>query len=342
MNVDKFMGKGICGLANVGNTCYINTTLQCLGHCTHFLEYVLNGEYKQETGSLLTELREIFKELWVNDNGVIPNRFLKYLHQHVRGINIMEQNDIQEFLTLFVDKLNACIAIRVTPEMALSRTQYADSQYDKLRHKIDRAWFNSVGIEYSPLVDFFYGQSIVQVICGHCRKIHHTYEPFSILLLPLPGNSDGTDIIACLNHYILEETLNDHTHRGDDWKCDGCKQSVKSIKTTKFWRLPRILTICLKRFTHDLRKNNTYVKAPTQLDLSKYIIGPETTNTNNMYQLCSIACHAGSHNNGHYYALCRNPDSNWYMIDDTIITGFKDKYETPPTSYMLFYESHRS
>jgi ubiquitin C-terminal hydrolase len=325
-----FANKGINGLMNTGNTCYINTSVQCLGHCINFLHFVLSGQYSRNTGHLLNELRELLKELWINNNGVVPNRFLKHLREQMRGLDIMDQNDIQEFLTMFIDKLNYSISKKIEPTNALKVHTYQDTQYDKLRLKLDIAWYNTNKNEFSPLLEYFYGQTVVQIVCGNCEKIHHNYELFSILLLPI--KNEEQNILDCIRHYSSTEYLNDSGH--NDWKCDGCNQQTISMKSMKFWRLPKILGICLKRFTYDLRKNNTLVKIPEEIDMKEFLLGPSKS----IYKLCSVACHIGSFSNGHYYAICRNPNGIWYKIDDTSINPLGTEFETPLNAYMAFYE----
>jgi ubiquitin C-terminal hydrolase len=324
-----FSGKGANGLMNIGNSCYINTTIQCLGHCISFLHFILMGKYEREEGSLISELRELFVELWIKDNGVIPNRFLKYLRTHLRDLNLCDQHDVQEFLTLFIDKLNRSISVKIDVDDFMSHINYENTQYDKLRKKVDKAWYGSMKNEYSPLIDYLYGQSVIQIICGNCQKIHHNYEPFSNLLLPIPHNQNG--LIDCLKAYAVPEQLNEN---GSDWKCDGCNRCEKSLKTMKFWRLPNILAICLKRFTYDLKKNNTVVQIPETLDMTDFVIGQ----THAKYEICSIACHIGNFFNGHYYAICKNPNGKWFRIDDTNVYELKNDFETPSNVYMVFYQ----
>ena len=327
-----FADKGINGLMNIGNTCYINTSIQCLGHCTNFLHYVLSGKFDRTDGILMNELRELFMELWINNNGVIPNRFLKHLKTSMTSMNINEQNDIQEFLTMFIDKLNASISEKVNPDTILESLTYTDTYYDKLRKKMDRSWIMSMCREYSSLLEYFYGQTVMQIICGKCNKIHHNYEPFSILTLPIPNEQSG--LMDCLKHYAKTEYLNSDV---EEWKCDGCESCTKSIKTMKFWKLPKVVSICFKRFTfteNDLRKNNAFVDIPEEISFDDYVIGPSITK----YELCSVACHIGSFTNGHYYAVCKNPNGTWFRIDDTNITKLSTKFETPNMAYVAFYQ----
>lgn len=339
MQSHRLAGKGLNGLFNSSNTCYVNTSIQCIGHCTSFLEFVLDGKYEKHIGDLINELREVLHALWVANNGIIPNRFLKYLQQHMPCIDIRQQNDIQEFITLFFDKMNVSLAVKLNVDSVMSMNSYDDSPLGKLHQKIDRSWYSTVGSEYSPIVEYFYGQSIVQILCGHCGKIHHNYEPFSLFMLPIIQQEHagrGASMENCLHHHVSEEYLNDESDASStEWNCDACKERAKSLQTIKFWRLPKVLTVCLKRFTPDLRKNNILVDIPQSIDLSEYTVGP----TNKKYVLRSIACHTGVYGGGHYYAICKNPNGEWYKYDDTEVTKLEGSFKSPNTAYMIFYEA---
>jgi ubiquitin carboxyl-terminal hydrolase 2/21 len=325
-----FANKGINGLMNIGNTCYVNTMIQCLGHCTSFLHFVLSGKYHKKRDNIVDELRDIFIELWIHNNGVMPNKFLKYIKNHITAINVFEQNDIHEFLMLFIDRMNRDISEQVNPHQFLSKLTYEDTQIDKLKKRLDKAWINTVHKEYSPIIDYFHGQYISQIICGNCKKLHHTYELFNILDVPI--HKENKTLTECLSQYTDHEYLN--VNDNAEWKCDNCKESVKSLKTMKFWRLPKILIVCLKRFTHDLRKKEQDISIPQELDLTQYAIGTSQCS----YSLKSIACHSGSFGRGHYYSVCKNPNGNWYRIDDTVINKMNEYYDFPSVAYVMFYE----
>lgn len=336
---------GLNGLANIANTCYINTCVQCLGFCGEFLSFVLNEENDEckhlTRGDLLFELREIYDGLWVKDTGLIPSRFLKILEGHLDFLRLGEQNDIQEFLTIFIDKMNSSIAKDITTKrqnIGEEQTYFKNASLEKLKKKCDVAWKNSIGKEYSTLVDTFYGQLIVQIVCGNCDKIHHNIEPFSSLLLPISSATEHDselNLETCLTHLFHDETLN--IDENTVWKCDGCQTCSKSIKTTKIWRFPRILTVCMKRFTYDGKKNNKVVEISERLDISNF--GIYTSENNKAtYELSSVACHTGSHHRGHYYALCKHIKNGfWYKIDDTRITKIGELKKMTQDFYMGFY-----
>ena len=44
----KTIGDGVVGLSNIGNTCYINSALQCLSHTSVLTEYFLSQKYAND------------------------------------------------------------------------------------------------------------------------------------------------------------------------------------------------------------------------------------------------------------------------------------------------------
>lgn len=314
-------------LFNLGATCYINTALQCLGNCDDFLTLVLNNK-NNDNNSLINELKSILIELFTNNNSLRPYRFLNVLKTNIKGIEINEQNDINEFISLLLDKLNKDICYKniTTKNDLMNINKYKNSSYDIQKFKMDISWIERTQSEYSQLIEIFYGQSITQIICGHCKFISHNYEIYSSIMVPICDTLDES-----LMHYFQDEFLN-KTNDNSDWKCDECNNKKQSKKSTKLWKLPNILIITLKRFTDSLQKNNKKVQIPLELSLDKYTI----SKTNTKYKLSSVAYHSGSFFGGHYVAITKKKNNNWYIIDDINISELKDM-NMISEGYLYFY-----
>lgn len=315
------------GLANLGNTCYVNTTVQCLGHCHEFLKFILTTKHLENT--FASELAEIYDELYVKKNNISPNKFIKFLKNTITCLDILEQNDINEFLSLFLDRLNrhCSSSIHVSKKDLIEKYKYTNSDFDLQRFKMDMSWYEKTGKEYSPVVPLFNGQSISQIVCGNCDKIFHNYEIYLNLMLPVTETT--SNIYDCLNEYFKAEHINTDSQI---WTCDSCKHKSRSTKTIKLWRNPCILIVSLKRFTPELRKNSKKIDIPETLDISPYSL----TNYSNNYTLVAVAHHCGSYNSGHYYAMCKGRDEVWYECDDLDI-----RKKTNPNhdyGYVYFYE----
>jgi ubiquitin C-terminal hydrolase len=95
-------------------------------------------------------------------------------------------------------------------------------------------------------------------------------EPFFTINLPIPPNNKTPSLYECFDLYVEEERLeNDNAWFNEE---TNKKEDVK--KEIKFWSLPTIMAIDIKRFNNNNRKNQILVTFPVDnLDLSKYVIG---------------------------------------------------------------------
>ena len=125
----------------------------------------------------------------------------------------------------------------------------------------------------------------------------------------------------CFQYFTDEECLDE----GNEWFCNKCRRRVTASKQIELFYLPRIMCICLTRFLkkgrfYDYTKNDTFVEFPlNNLNMEKYTCCPDRKFFK--YDLFAVSQHYGGMGGGHYTAVCKNIDGNWYEYDD--------KYYTP-------------
>ena len=144
----------------------------------------------------------------------------------------------------------------------------------------------------------------------------------------------------CLDLFGKDIKLEDD----DMWYCSKCQKHQISMQKLQIYKPPNYLIIQLKRFnikkkygcnsTFTGEKNNTYVTYPlNNLDLSKYIVGPEKNK--GIYDLYGIIQHFGSLNGGHYTAICYN-DGSWFEYNDSSLSLAEQPINQ--NAYILFYK----
>jgi ubiquitin C-terminal hydrolase len=339
MNND-YKNKGLSGLANLGNTCFINACMQILSH-TYELNDLLNNEnlkkkLKNKCESvLLIEWDNLRKLLW-NENCVIsPNKFVKTVHKvsELKDIELFtgySQNDVPEFLLFVID----CFHISLAREIKMTISGKPENETDEIAISCFEMIKNMYSKEYSEIWNLFYGVHVSELICLETNaRINITPEPYFMIDLPIPENSKEPTLIDCFESYVQGEILN-----GDNqWFNEKTKQNQDVKKRIQFWSMPNVLVIDLKRFNSKNKKDNRFVHFPIDnLDLSSYVVGYKKTSY--IYELYGVCNHSGVAQGGHYTSYVKNANGKWYHFNDTSVTevGLVNQIISQK-AYVLFY-----
>lgn len=182
---------GLSGLVNIGNTCFMNSIIQCLSHCPPLTQYFVNNLYVPDincnnimstSGEVAKCFGDLMHMLWSGKHTtVVPDRFKLKVGQFSTQFSGGSQQDSQEFMVYFLDllheDLNKVSIKPLTPPISY------DSRPDE--ELADETWSNYKQKNDSFIVDHFHGLLKSRVVCPTCERVSSTFDPFVFLSLPL-------------------------------------------------------------------------------------------------------------------------------------------------------------
>jgi ubiquitin carboxyl-terminal hydrolase 8 len=337
MNITKYENKGLSGLANLGNTCFINSCIQILSHTYELNDFLENETYKKKIknnydSALLIEWDNLRKILW-NENCIVsPGKFINTI-QKVAKFKKMEiftgysQNDSSEFLLFLID----CFHTSLSREISITISGQPQTETDNIALKCFEMVKNTYSKDYSEIWNLFYAVNVSEITrVDNGKVLNINPEPFFMVDLSIPPNNKSPSLIDCFNHYVDGEIIENYIDESTNEKVDIRKKIL-------FWSFPNILAIDLKRFNNRFQKNQIYVTFPLDnLDLSPYVIGYKKENYK--YELYGVCNHSGGVMGGHYTSYVKNANGKWYHYNDTSVSevGMTESIISPK-AYVLFY-----
>lgn len=153
------------GIKNIGNSCYISSSVQCLKHTKPLWNLINSYGAKKLEGSLpafpkecdiLKSFTELMGRLREDNHSVAPSDFKRVISGHSVQFAGTEQGDAHEFLTFLIDRLN-------------EQLKFAG------QFQLDSA---------------FYGAFKSAIQCAQCTLVSESREPFLCISLPIDTDAD--------------------------------------------------------------------------------------------------------------------------------------------------------
>jgi len=342
--IENKEADGLSGLANMGNTCYLNSCMQVLSH-TYPLNDFLKTNYMDKMNKvpdaiLLIEWQKLRDLMWSQNCTIAPNGFLNAIRtiSSVKGCDLFsgfQQNDVSEFLLFMIDCFHNALKRDVDIQISGTPNNYTDI----LAIKCYTMMKDMYKKEYSEMIDLFFGISVTQIQSIQTKEILSCRpEMFCVLSLPIPlehqkeHQKPNISLFDCLNEYCKVERLeNENAYLNDK---TNKKEDVD--KGTLFWSLPQILIIDIKRYDFSGKKLHNLIDIPLEnVDFSRYVNGYNKHKY--VYDLYGICNHSGGTLGGHYTSYVKNKNGKWYEFNDTLVREINTENLISNKSYCFFY-----
>jgi len=343
MDIIKNEPKGMVGLANLGNTCFLNSCIQVLNHI-YELHFLVDSKSKSKfintnlpDSVILKEWNDLRELMWSGNGIVSPNRFINSV-QYIAGKKDRDiftgwlQNDITEFLLFIIE----CIHNSISRKITMKINGKPENQTDKLAIECYKLLQTTYSNDYSEIMDLFYGIYVTSISSSDNKKTH-SLKPEHYFVLDLQiFTKDGIcpTIYDCFDTFVSPEEM-----CGENaWMNETTGEKEDILKGVSFWSFPKILVITFKRFSpNGSQKINNVIQFPLEnLNLSKYVKGYNPNSY--VYDLFGVCNHMGIVSGGHYTAFVKNLASQWIHYNDNVVEIVKDpSIIISPMAYCLFY-----
>ncbi|SOV24888.1 ubiquitin carboxyl-terminal hydrolase, putative [Plasmodium sp. DRC-Itaito] len=242
LNVDASfsVSKG-AGLYNYGqNICFFNSIIQAIIRIPYICKDLLNKLH-----SLNCEKRK-------------KKTFCFYCLFEQFACNIISKKSVIKNVLIPYIKKYMCNSYHIG---------YQEDVHEYLRYFLNSlektSFFSSIYIQ-----KMFTGVSKNVTICMNCNNVSLKYEQYYELSLDISSSNNLED---ALKNFLSKEMLVGE----NGYYCEKCKKKKKATKQCVINKLPRVLTIQIKRFfmnsNFDIVKNHKNISYPLYLDMKYYV-----------------------------------------------------------------------
>ena len=194
-SLDKNKNKhGLVGLNNLGNTCYMNTGLQCLSNCELLTKFFLNDYYKKfvnkenpigSKGEIVEKYSQLIHHIWYGNNDcVLPIQFKIAFGKMYNTFDNFRQQDTQEFISYLLDALHEDLN-KVLKKPYIETKNLSSNLTEEEQFKIQKDLY--LCRNQSFIADLIYGFYKSTIYCPNekCQFITKSFEPFNMITLSL-------------------------------------------------------------------------------------------------------------------------------------------------------------
>ena len=358
LSLNNLYNHRLIGLQNIGATCYMNATLQCLVNLKQFTIYLLNKNnffyilQKLDVCEIIGTYCKLLEKLCCDMNVInyyAPEEFKNIISLKNPLFEGIQANDSKDLIYFLLEQMNYELNqanLKINPNLQKKENQVLTNQTDK---NVELTNFIQ---EYSSennniIPKLFFSLIENETICLGCNTHKFNYQIVFSLEMPLENiysqiygnqnmfqNNRKLNLIECISKYNEKSNFTGE----NAMYCNICQNQMNSTYIKSLHSLSPYLIIILNR-----GKGNQFqcdVDFPQEINFQQYILNPQF---NYEYNLVGVVSHFGTSDmGGHFIAYCKHRTLNeWYCYNDASVTRLNDQMNGYKNGipYILFYES---
>ena len=355
MNMNNIYIFPLVGLNNVGSTCFMNATLQCLLHISELNSYFIN-EYPNDfkvlanknasaethgniamayfnvvQGVYYENIQYTFNNNYYMNRSYAPREFKETLGNYNSQFRFYEANDSKDLilylLQTFHEELNyfgdvpyPLHLIRPNQENRVNTFNYFMTTYNMQN--------------FSIVSKLFYGTYENTIKCCNCNKVYFSYQKFEFISFSTYNYRNST-----FNIYdgFRDNQATQYLRGNNQYFCPSCQCLHNGETCCKIIQPPNKLIINIDYGKNKINKVNQLIFDEI-IDITQFV--NFNFGKNIIYQICGVCTHLGSSGpTGHYIAYCRNKlNGLWYNFNDSSVRQCDKREIYNGSPYLLLYE----
>ena len=320
------------GLQNVGQSCYMNATLECLSNVPKLSDELIKRyqNYDIDTQPLVASYScLLFDLLFTQAKSIEPKTFKEILGQLNPLFEGNHAADAKDLIFFLIETMHK----ELLSPSNINNNNNVDFAQQEMNSRFEHIMYQEFIKEYNNnktiISDLFYGINRSIMVChGGCQITKYSFQTYNLLIFPLKKVKDfkirrvGRYQNLDLNLYDAFECEQQiEKLEGENMiYCNACKKMTPGAHKQDIYGLPKILIIILNRGKNNQDFNEEF-RIDEYLDFSeKRLILNQ--NSYKKFYLSGIITHLGeSGSSGHFIAYCRNnPKDSFLCYNDAAVS----------------------
>jgi ubiquitin C-terminal hydrolase len=345
------------GLQNIGQTCYMNATIECLSNIKEVTDHLLNlnENFISKEKSLTLTYRNLLIELFRSGQKcIVPQVFksvIGELNPLFQGFHAADSKDLVFFI---IERLHLELNNENKNIQNIQKDFYMLELESRNEQLMLQNFFNDFKLKSNSIIsETFYGITRSIMECKGCNIKKYSFQSFNMQIFQLKKLKEDklfhykdNGKLNLIEGFVLQQ-MPEYLNNENMIYCNNCKGLNDGMHQQNIYQLPNVLIVILNRGRNNADFNEEF-DFPAILDLSKTNIAL-VQNSPRLFYLCGVITHLGeSGSGGHFIAYCRNNQNDKFTYyNDSIVSEvsietalsykISNNENEKKTPYILFY-----